>query len=159
VLILLAVAKVGIVSGALLIARGRTRHLLLLLLAYDLGNAVLLGVGRYHTGFFAAMSSRYQYGSLLATLPALFLLVATALGRWSHPLSRRLVPAALLGLLAAVLLAGWPAALAEFTPWRGTDLRRMIFAPATTDPAARVPTLDFMHIERAKALQRAYHLH
>lgn len=32
-------------------------------------------------------------------------------------------------------------------------------APHTNDPKATVPALDYMHIERAKALQRAYDLH
>jgi len=32
-------------------------------------------------------------------------------------------------------------------------------APYTTDPSATVPAFDFMHLERAKALQRAYDLH
>jgi hypothetical protein len=159
VLVLLGAAKVGIVAGALFVARGRTRHLLLLLLAYDLGNAVLLGIGRYHTGFLAAMSSRYQYSSLLATLPAVFLLVAALLERLPRHLAPRVVSVCALGLLAGFLLLGWPAALAEFVPWRGTEVRRLIFAPATDDPGARVPTLEFMHIERAKALQRAYGLH
>jgi hypothetical protein len=49
--------------------------------------------------------------------------------------------------------------LAGFAGWRGTELRQLIAAPATPDPAARVPALEFMHIERAKALQRTYQLH
>jgi hypothetical protein len=56
-------------------------------------------------------------------------------------------------------LWGWPAALAEFTGWRGTEMRQLMSAPATRDPSVHVPALDFMHIERAKALQRAYNLH
>jgi hypothetical protein len=32
-------------------------------------------------------------------------------------------------------------------------------APAETDPNVKVPALEFMHVERAKALVRAYHLH
>ncbi|MBI2517740.1 MAG: hypothetical protein HYV95_12620 [Opitutae bacterium] len=158
-LLLLAALKLGAVAGALVIARGRVRQLLLLFLAFDLGNAVLIGIGRYHTGFFAALSSRYQYGALLATLPFLTLVLAAGLDRLPALLPHRWAATALLGLLAGYCLWGWPAVLTEFTGWRGTELRRLMAAPATSDPAVRVPALEFMHIERAKALQRAYHLH
>lgn len=159
VLLLLAAAKLGLIISALWLARGRVRHLLLLLLAYDLGSAVLVGIGRYHTGFLASMSSRYQYGSLLATLPFAALLLALTLDRMPLGRHRSWVAATVAVLLAGRCLWGWPTALNGFTDWRGTDLRRLIAAPATSDPAARVPGLEFMHIERAKALQRTYNLH
>jgi hypothetical protein len=158
-LLLLAAGKPGVIIAALWLARGRVRHLLLLLLAYDLGSALLVGIGRYHTGFLAALSSRYQYSSLLATLPFLGLLLTAALDRlpWIRP--RQWIAAAFVTLLAGWCLGGWPATLAGFTGWRGTEVRRLLAAPASADPAVRVPALEFMHIERAKALQRAYHLH
>ena len=159
VLLLLGTTKIGMITAALFFARGRVRQLLLLLLAYDLGNALLIGIGRYHTGFLASLSSRYQYSSLLATLPFAALLLAVALDRLPLVRQRTWVAAVLISLLAGYCLWGWPAALAEFTGWRGTDMRKLMAAPATTDPAVRVPALEFMHIERAKALQRAYHLH
>lgn len=158
-LVALAAAKIALLFAGLWLARGSVRTLLLLLLAYDLGNAVLLGIGRYHTGFFASMSSRYQYSALLATLP-FFAVVLDAL---FLPLPVRRFHAALTAVVVAGLilfcLRGWPSALADFTGWRGTDMRRLMVAPPTNAPDAKVPTLDFMHIERAKALQRAYHLH
>ena len=160
VVLVLAGAKVGIIGFALTVSRGRTRDLLLLLLAYDLGNAVLVGIGRYHTGFLASLSSRYQYGSLISSLPALGVLVAWLMDRVLRPV--RLRQAGLAGLLILLVwsgLRGWPAELAGFTGWRGTDLRRQLAAPETSDPHATVPTLDFMHIERAKALVRTYGLH
>lgn len=158
-LLLLAFAKLGVIATALQLARGRTRQLLLLLLAYDLGNSLLVGIGRYHTGFLASLSSRYQYSSLLATLPFLALLLVAGWNRLALIRGRRW-PALALGIvIGGFYLRGWPAALAEFTGWRGTELRQLLAAPATNDPAVRVPALEFMHIERAKALQRAYHLH
>ena len=155
----LALTKLGVIAAALFLSRGRVRHLLLLLLAYDLGNAGLIGVGRYHTGFLAALSSRYQYSSLLATLPFLALLVAAAVDRLPQLRHRAWVATVILILLAGYCLRGWPEELRGFTGWRGTDMRALLAAPATNDPAVRVPALEFMHIERAKALQRAYHLH
>lgn len=158
-LLALAGAKIGVIAAALYFSRGRVSQLLLLLLAYDLASAVLVGVGRYHTGFLASLSSRYQYSSLLATLPFAALLIAIAMERLPLPRHRAWVTTVLVGLLTGYCLWGWPAALAGFTGWRGTGMRQLMSAPATSDPAVHVPALDFMHIERAKALQRAYHLH
>lgn len=161
VLLVLAAVKLAVVGGALWLARGPVRLLFVVLLAYDLGNALLLGIGRYHTGFLAAMSSRYQYGALLATLPAASWLAGRAIDRLlagREPL-RRGAYAVVLVLAAAACLRDWPSELADFTGWRGRDLRALIAAPATPDPTVKVPALDFMHIERAKALVRAYDLH
>lgn len=158
-LLLLAGAKLGVIAAALYFARGRVWHLLLLLLVYDLASAVLVGVGRYHTGFLASLSSRYQYSSLLATLPFAAFLLALGVERLPLARHRSWVTATLVGLLVGYCLWGWPAALAEFTGWRGTEMRQLVSAPATSDPTMHVPALDFMHIERAKALQRAYQLH
>ena len=157
---LLAALKLGAISWGLWTSSPRVRMLLVLLLVYDLGNAALLGVGRYHTGFLAAMSSRYQYGSLLATLPFFALAAEAALDRGLR-YDRLLTwgKAVALAAIVAVLLRGWPAPLAEFTRWRGTELRQLLAAPATNDPNVKVTALDFMHVERAKALVRAYHLH
>lgn len=158
-LLVVAALKLGIMAAALGFATGRVRQVLLLLLAYDLGNAVLLGIGRHDTGFLAAMSSRYQYGSLLASLPFVAVVLDTLLARLPAGRLRLGTATAVLVLATGLCLRGWPATLADFTGWRGTDLRRLIAAPATSDPSVRVPALDFMHIERAKALQRTYNLH
>ncbi len=157
--LLLATTKVGLIGGGLWLARGRVRQLLLLLLAFDLGSALLVGIGRYHTGFLASMSLRYQYSSLLATLPFAALVLSLALDRLPLGRRRAWVAAGLLALLAGRCLSGWPDKLPGFAAWRGTDMRALLAAPATSDPAVRVPALEFMHIERAKALQRTYRLH
>ncbi|MDB6114092.1 MAG: hypothetical protein JWQ62_1037, partial [Lacunisphaera sp.] len=153
---LVAAGKIAVIAAALRLARGRVWQLLVLLLAYDLGNAVLLGIGRYHTGFAAALSSRYQYSSLLAFLPFVGVLVGAIPERRRGPAAARW---AALGVFALGILWSWPAELAEFTRERGTEVRRLLAAPAVTDPAVMTPGLEFMHIERAKALQRAYGLH
>ncbi|MBW7895634.1 MAG: hypothetical protein H3C27_11015 [Opitutaceae bacterium] len=158
-LILLAGLKFAVLLGGLRCARGRARQVLWLLLIYDLGNALLIGIGRHHTGFLAAMSSRYQYSSLLATLPFAALLLEQALHRLPAVRLRRGAAAAIAAILAIICLAGWPGELRTFTGWRGSELRALMAAPATDDPAVRVPGLEYMHIERAKALQRAFNLH
>jgi hypothetical protein len=159
VMLLMAVTKVVVILAALMLSRGRVWHLLILLLAFDLGNALLVGIGRYHTGFLASLSSRYQYGSIISTLPFVSIVLCMALARLPWPKFRQLLTVGVIGSLVLYCLWGWPKALVEFTGWRGTQMRQLLAAPSTVDPTVNVPTLDFMHIERAKALQRAYDLH
>jgi hypothetical protein len=152
--------KLAVVAAGLRRAGPRLRGLLWLLLAYDLGNAALLGIGRYHTGIATAISSRYYYSSLLATLPFVALLLDEGLRAGLRPgIARRLGAALAIGALTWACLRGWPGELAGFTGWRGTDLRRTMAAPAVAGSKEMVPGMDFMHIERSKALVRAYHLH
>lgn len=158
--LLLGALKLVVIALGLVGGRGRVRVLLVLLLVYDFGSAALLGIGRYHTGLLAALSPRYYYSSLLATLPFAGLLLAWVMERFlprGNP--RRLAAGVLLVGLAWHCLHGWPASLAPFVAWRGTEMRRLVQAPYTSAPGATVPALDFMHIERAKALQRAFNLH
>jgi hypothetical protein len=155
----IAGAKVGLLAAGLMLARGRTLELLLLLLAYDVGSALLLGIGRYDAGFVTAMSSRYQYSSLVATLPFAGVVGTALLDRLPSGTIRGAVAGVVIIVAGGLCLRAWPAALREFTGWRGTELRALLAAPPTSDPAVRVPALEFMHIERAKALQRAYRLH
>ena len=152
--------KVAVLAAGFWLAPGRMRRLLVVLFLFDAGNALILGIGRHHTELLAAVGSRYCYGSLAATLPFAAVLVSWGAERllragWPRLLG---VTTALL-LLAGALLRGWPQQLPAFTGWRGTEMRQLMQAPYTTDPAATVPALDFMQVERAKALQRAFHLH
>jgi hypothetical protein len=158
--LLLGALKLVVITLGLAAGRGRVRALLVLLLVYDLGNAGLLGVGRYHTGLLAAFNPRYYYSSLLAFLPFAGLLLARVMERFMPAEKpRRLAAGVLLAGLAWLCLRGWPGSLAPFVAWRGTEMRRLMQAPYTSAPDATVPALGFMHIERAKALQRAFNLH
>jgi hypothetical protein len=152
--------KIAVLIAGFALARGGTRRLLLLLFLFDVGNALILGIGRHHTGLIAATGSRYCYGSLAATLPFAAVVVTWAFDRIMKPgRLRPIAAAALLLLVAGLLLWGWPRQLPAFTGWRGVEMRQLMQRPYITDPAATVPALDFMHLERAKALQRAYRLH
>jgi hypothetical protein len=159
-LLLLATAKLALIYWGLTRTSGRQRILLVLLLAYDLGNAGLLGIGRYHTGFETVISSRYNYSSLLATLPFAALWLEHVLNRFIVRVRvRQVIAVALLAGAVVFGLQGWPRELATFTDWRGTGLRRLLADPAAARAGATVPALEFMRTERAMELIQRYNLH
>lgn len=159
-LLLLAAGKLAVVFWGFRVASGRTRFLLLLLLAYDLGNAVLIGIGRHHTGLGTLVSSRYYYGSLFATLPFAFTAITHGMRTlMPRPRLQAVLASSILLALTWHFLHRWPKELPEFVGWRGTELRALMAAPRTEDPQALVPAIEYMHVERAKALIRAYDLH
>jgi hypothetical protein len=128
-------------------------------LAFDLGNAVLLGVGRYHTGILTAVSSRYQYASLAAVLPAAALALDQLRLGLRIPTGLRRPLLATGGLaLAGGLIVCWPIEVDHFTRWRGIDSRRILFEDPNPDPHG-VPGIPFMPMDRAKELIAKYHLH
>lgn len=160
VLLLLGGAKLGLIYWGLKHTNGRLRVLFILLLVYDLGNAGLLGIGRYHTGFETTISSRYNYSSLLATLPFAAVWLEHAISRlftrsWSH---RVAVSATLAGIIW-LGLHHWPNELADFASWRGTDQRRLMQDPVAAQAGATVPALNYMRTERAIELIHHYNLH
>lgn len=159
-LLLLAAAKLALIYWGLARTSGRPRILLALLIAYDLGNAVLLGIGRYHTGFETVISSRYNYSSLLATLPFAALWLEHLLNRFiARVRVRQVIAVALLAGAVWFGLQGWPRELASFTDWRGTGLRKLLADPAAARAGATVPALEFMRTERAMELIQRYNLH
>ncbi|MEO6873969.1 MAG: hypothetical protein ABI222_04020, partial [Opitutaceae bacterium] len=159
-LVLLGGAKLALIAWGLARTHARTRVLLVLLLVYDLGNAGLLGIGRYHTGFETTISSRYNYSSLLATLPFFALWLEYLIQRWFvRPRVRQVVAVAALSLLIVSLLSHWPRELAGFANWRGTDLRRLMQDEAAAKAGATVPALDYMPTHRAMELIHRYNLH
>jgi len=157
--LILGALKLGLVGWGLRRSGGRLRVLLVVMLAFDLGNAVLLGVGRYHTGIGTVTSSRYQYSSLVAVLPAAGFALERLVTRRQLPVA---LLRALLGAAGAALAVGlillWPRELDHFTRWRGTDSRRILFEDPHPDPYG-VPGIPFMPMDRAKALIAKYHLH
>jgi hypothetical protein len=151
--------KLALVAWALARSRGRQRLLLSVLVASDLGYAVLLGVGRYHTGLPTVVSSRYEYASLVGIAPVLGFWVCTLVER--IPLPRAPKSWALFAALAAVALAmcaGWKTQLEPFTRDRGVDSRRILLGEANPGPYA-VPGIPFMPTSRAREIIAAYNLH
>jgi hypothetical protein len=133
--------------------------LFVMLVLFDLGNAGLLGIGRYHTGLAASVSSRYQYASLIGILPLAGFWFSEQWGK--IPLSRtprKIALSALLTVAAVCLCREWPADLGPFTTWRGTDSRRVILWDSGHTPQA-VPGIPWLPIERARQLVAKYGLH
>ncbi len=159
--ICLGLLKLLLVGWCLLHSSGRTRHLLLLFLVLDLGNAALLGVGRYHTGLEASMGSRYHYNALLCTLPFV--------GYWFEAMlafALRNQPVWRAGLtVLVVVLASWRVArnwekdARQWATWRGTNTRALLFHDSHPPEAGALPGIPSMKTERAKELVAEFHLH
>jgi hypothetical protein len=157
--VILGMLKVALVAWSLARSRGRMQALLAVLAAFDLGNAVLLGIGRYQTGLLAAVSSRYQYAALVAILPAAGFLFARLLERLPAPGAiRRAAAAAVLALFACCLCRQWGADLDVYSESRGTGTRRILIFQADPGPIA-VPGYPGFSTQRAKDLIAKYHLH
>ena len=157
--VVLGLLKLALTVWGLARSTGRQRTLLVLLVVYDLGNATLLGIGRYHTGLSESINSRYQYGAILCTIPFV--------GLWVSHLCRLLPNRAQLPRLAAIALVasatwfiarGWPGEIHPFCFGRGTENRRLLLVEPHPGPYA-VTGIPFMPTARGKELIRKYRLH
>jgi hypothetical protein len=125
----IAVGKLTFVAIGLRQSVGKTRLCLLALLAFDIGNAAILGAGRSQLGFDTAFASRYQYVSWLTFAPFLGLTIQAgyaALVRHFGVESTLPRLATALVLLVLVLIVGlpWPAEAARWAELRGTATRQ-----------------------------------
>jgi hypothetical protein len=151
--------KMALYCWGLLRSRGQLRRLLVVLLILDLGNAVLLGIGRYHTGVAAAVSSRYQYASLIAAAPFAGFLFARQMERFaSVPALGRVFAGAILAAVAASFCWQWHAVLSPFAESRGTQSRQILLEDLDSGRQS-VPGIPGLPMERAKQLIAIYHLH
>jgi hypothetical protein len=157
--VLLGLLKAALVLGSISRSSGRARVLFVMLVVFELGNAVLLGIGRYHTGLGATLASRYQYASLIGIAPmagfGFSLLCGAVPGGRS---AGRAVAALVLIVAGASLVKGWVGVLEPFTTWRGSDSRRILLVEPNPRADA-VPGIPGMEMDRAKALIRRYTLH
>lgn len=158
-LALLGTLKVILIVWGLRSADNHQRRLLWFLLFFDLSNAALLGIGRYHTGLEASVSSRYQYSSLVAVLPFAALCLEDGLkrvGRWN----RR--PAVAVTCILVLIFWGvfhhWRREIDCFSATRGTTARHIIFVEAHPAEMGAVPGIPFLSTARAKELVIIYHL-
>jgi hypothetical protein len=156
---LLGLGKLALVGWSFARSVGRLRLFFVLLVAFDLGNAVLLGIGRYNTTLAASVSSRYQYSSMIGILPLAGYWLAAQWSRFRAPGTVRAAgAAAVLGGLAFALCLHWPSELDNFSTWRGSESRRILLSDAPAPPHS-VPGIPFMEMDRARFLIAKYNLH
>jgi len=157
---MLGAAKIALIVATLWKSRGRERWLLTLLLLFDLGNAALLGLGRYHTGLRASVSSRYQYCALLATIPFVgFWLEWLLLRAPAQFHFRSFVAAAVAAVLAFTMLRGWRPALEPFVYGRGTEPRAVLLSSQPLPANYQTPGIPGLPPDIARGLIARYHLH
>lgn len=155
----LGLAKIILVACTLRNSRGGQRSLFVVLVAFDVANAVLLGVGRFNFGLTTAVSSRYQYASLIGILPLAGFWFSRGLERLPAPAKvRGFISSAVLATLALILLRQWSPVIESWSGWRGTDPRRILVTEPSPPPAA-VPGYPGFPTARAKELIAKYHLH
>lgn len=155
----LGAAKLALVAWTLVRSRGRARMVFGVFVLSDLANAVLLGIGRYHTGLDAALSSRYQYASLLGIAPLFAFWVEAQVARL--PLSRLVREAALAAAVAALAVTfcvQWKPQIELYSRWRGSDSRQILLVDPAPDPYS-VPGIPFMKMSRARELIWEHSLH
>lgn len=152
--------KTGLFAAGFFLAPRRLRAALLVLFAFELANALLLALGRYHTGLGAAPSSRYQYGPLLTLLPFIAIILSRAFEFvFRAPRFRLAVGCALIVAAAWFVQRPWNDILAWWTPWRGGETRVVLFGTPPAPEPEHLTRLPWMTNERARFLVQRFHLH
>ena len=153
----LGAIKLAIYGIALLRARGTGRWLVWMSLVLDTANAVLVGIGRYHTGLGAAVGSRYQYVPLFCLAPAVAMVIDGIVGvlRSVPPLARA-VTVALPLLLALLIASPWSEQMRSWSGWRGMDVRLILMTKRDATP---LPYTAGVSTAEAAALRDDFHLH
>jgi hypothetical protein len=155
----MGLAKFALVGWALARSRGSARLLFALLVVSDLCNAFLLGVGRYHTGLDAALSSRYQYASLIGIAPLFGFWIDALLERVPAPVSlRRGFAVVGVATVFAIFCIQWRFAIQLYSDWRGVTSRRILLEEPNPGKFA-VPGIPFMETTRARELIKEHNLH
>ncbi len=157
---LLGCAKVALIVFAFARTRGTRRELLALLLLVELGNAVLLGLGRFHTEIEATISSRYQYSSLICTMPFLACALEALLDYLPDFDSlRRAAAIAAIVIGAWIAARHWPTNARQWSTDLGRTTRTLLFVDSHPPEKEAVPGIPAMSTARAKELVAKYHLH
>ncbi|HSI10041.1 MAG: hypothetical protein ACAH89_05390 [Rariglobus sp.] len=151
--------KLGLIAHGLCWTQGKIFRLLLLLLLFDLGSCALLGIGRYHTGLEAALSSRYQYTSLICSVPFLGIAMERLLALWTRPLLRLTLTGLVILLFSFLAAHRWGDEIRAFSGWRGREARHTLFVDLDPPADNAVPGIPFMPTTRAKELIKEYNLH
>jgi hypothetical protein len=156
-LVVLGACKLAIYGVALAKARGTARWLVWLSLILDVGNALLVGIGRYHTGLAAAVGSRYQYVPLFCLASALAVTLDWLVSALrTFPSLARLAAVAAPVLLAWSIASPWREQMRSWSGWRGMEMRRIV---QTRRDATLLPFVATVSAAEANALRDEFHLH
>lgn len=135
---------------------GIRRILLLLALLFDLGNSILLGLGRYHTGWQFAVSSRYQYESLLCAALCIALSSEIFLPNKKKVFSIVMASSIVLSLFS---LYRWNMIMKDWGSSRGSEGRSFFFARPDKRPASWWGLPGIITREDAERVIKKYNLH
>jgi len=153
-----ALLKIVLAVWAFRICQGRARMLLLMLWLLDLGNAALLGIGRYHTGLLATTGYRYQYVSLVVFGAMAAAIYGDFLKRIiSKPVWRTWATILILSLWSGFNLWSWHRAIQPWVNRRGASVRDLV--ADTTKTADKMPDISFLTCEQARGIVKRFHLH
>lgn len=155
--------KIGIATVALILASPMQLRLLWMLIALDFGNAVMLGIGRYHTGVPAACSLRYQYFSLICSLPFLATLLQWIFNFrkvWPPLLANSFLKATTVVVLFITAVWQWPERASWFGNARGRVTRDQLSADSAWQAAeCSLPGMPFLPLKRGAELTKQFRLH
>jgi hypothetical protein len=133
--------------------------IVLLIVLFDVFNALIVGLGRFHTGLEASVSSRYQYQPMLSVAISLAILLQNMLFEfYSSRWQLQAVGFVLTIFLGLFLLMEWKSDLRGFTRTRGED-NRYIILHDNSPPQFGVAGIPFLKTKTARKLVKKYGLH
>ena len=149
--------------AALLLARAQGGFLKLLIITFlffDLGNTALVTMGRFHTGAQYAVSSRYQYETLIFLIPGVVALLSTLDNqlRGSHSL-RLSIFALLFAATTTLSFTRWSPIIEEWSNSRGTHGRKFFFSKPKKRPGEWWGLPNILAREEAERVIKYYNLH
>ena len=164
----LGTLKLAILVWGFYAARNAGRMLTLFLaflVIFDLSNAAVLGIGRYHEGLNNAVVSRYQYTSLISFVPFLGLITAHALSALKQRMKLYTTAAtALLSVWIFIIGTPWHKEMKSWSRWHGRQGRNLILRGKV--PRNRllqhglwIGLPPIISLEEAQAVAKEFNLH
>ena len=157
--LLLTLPKLTLVVWALRHASGTQRHMLIVVLLLDLGNAIVLGIARHRVGLAAVANSRDHYLGLLCLLPFAAVGFEALLERIRFRAIRIAAATLCVAALAYHVAHPWPREIEDFAARRGRTTREILLHALNPPPMGAVPGMPLLSTARAKELIGRYQLH
>lgn len=157
--IVIGMSKLLIITIVFFKVDSKKTTILLLLLIFDLGNSILLGLGRFHTGYLAATSSRYQYASLICFLPFLACFVQLTLDFITNSHIRQIVSVSLVLFFLIIQLLRWNSEIKSWVNWRGQEIRNTLERDKKSLDSGMAPCVpESMKISTAMEIIKKFNL-